>query len=127
MRFWSELEPGDHLIAAMHDEANDRWVKMISDKTDGSVDAISLCDVLSVAESTSFEYNTLTKVITLKVKDGVSVTVTNSKGAAVNGVVVSSANEMTITTASLAAGRYRVVLSKGDDSAELYFVVGSEE
>lgn len=127
MRFWSALQRGDHLIAAMYDEANSRWVKMISDKTDGSVDTIPLCDVLSVAESTSFEYNTLTKVITLKVKDGVSVAVTTAEGAAVNGAVVSSANEITITTASLAAGRYRVVLSKGSDSAELYFVVGSEE
>jgi hypothetical protein len=91
------------------------------------VDTIPLCDVLSVAESTSFEYNTLTKVITLKVKDGVSVAVTTAEGVAVNGAVVSSANEITITTSSLAAGRYRVILSKGNDSAELYFVVGSEE
>lgn len=127
LQFSSELEFGDHLIAAMYDSRKGKWVKMLAEKTEGAVDAIPLCDAASIAQSTTFEYNTQTKVITLGVKDGVSASVLTEAGAVVDGVVQSSGNVVTIAAASLEAGRYRLTLSKDSEVHEMYFVVGSEE
>ena len=127
LQFSSELEFGDHLIAAMYDSRKGKWVKMLAEKTEGAVDAIPLCDAASIAQSTSFEYNTQTKVITLGVKDGVSASVLTEAGAVADGVVQSSGNVVTVATASLEPGRYRLILSKASEAHEMYFVVGSEE
>lgn len=127
MVFYSQLDFGYQLIAAMYDDNKGKWIKLITDKTDGSVDAIALYDAFSIEKSTSFEYNTLTKVITLGVKDGVSASVLTEAGAVVDGVVQSSGNVVTVATASLEPGRYRLVLSKASEAHEMYFVVGSEE
>lgn len=127
MVFYSQLDFGYQLIAAMYDEDKGKWIKLITDKTDGSVDAIALYDAFSIEKSTSFEYNTQTKVITLGVKDGVSASVLTEAGAVVDGVVQSSGNVVTVATASLEPGRYRLILSKASEAHEMYFVVGSEE
>lgn len=127
LQFSSELEFGDHLIAAMYDSRKGKWVKMLAEKTEGAVDAIPLCDAASIAQSTTFEYNTQTKVITLGVKDGVSASVLTEAGAVADGVVQSSGNVVTVATASLEPGRYRLILSKASEAHEMYFVVGSEE
>lgn len=124
--FTSELDFGYKLIAAMYDERNERWVKIIGDKTDGSVDAIPLYEEFSVGASTSFEYNTMTKVITLKVKNGVSATVFAADGMEIEGIVESVPYVINIDTASLTSGRYKLVVYKGAESVELYFIIDSE-
>lgn len=127
MVFYSQLDFGYQLIAAMYDENKGKWVKLITDKTDGSVDAIPLYDAFSIEKSTSFEYNTRTKVITLVVKDGVTASVLTEAGSEADDVVQASGNVVTIATASLEPGRYKLVLSKAGETHQMYFVVGSEE
>lgn len=125
LTFVSDLNFGDKLIAAMYDARNERWVKMLAEKTDGASDAIPLCDEYSIAESTSFEYNTATRIITLTVKDGVCAYVTAEDGSTVDDVVHHAEGYITIDTSSLKEGRYGLYLYKGKEEVELLFTVGS--
>lgn len=127
LTFYSDLDFGYQLIAAMYDEGKGKWVKFIADRASGAPDAIPLYDAFSIEKSTVVNYNTETKVITLTVKDGVSLEVLTDAGSVVDGVVQSEGNVMTVAAASLSSGRYRFVLRKNDEVKELVFVVGSGE
>lgn len=122
----SELEVGDQLIAVIWDEANYKWQQMRGDKSEGVVDAIPLYDELTIEESTSFEYSTLTKCINLKMKSDVNVKLKHPSGNIVNMETAVGTDDISIDTGSLKSGRYCLILSKGKEYKELYFVVDNE-
>lgn len=124
--FNNDLEVGDQLIAVIWDEANQKWQHMRGDKSEGVVDAIPLYDALTIEESTSFDYSTLTKFINIKVKSGVDVKLKHPSGNIVNMETSVGINEVSIDTSSLKSGRYCLILSKGKEYKELYFVVDNE-
>ena len=123
LKFKSDLNFGDCLIAAMYDERNSKWVKFIADQTNGSVDAIPLC---SIAGTTSFEYNTSTRIITLNTKNGLEAYVVTEGGTVIDGAVEYAERTITIDTSSMEKGRYRLCLYNKYEETELVFVVGEK-
>ena len=66
-------------------------------------------------------------MITMTVKDGVDVSLSDDAGNNVGTVMVKEGNDVEISTFDLASGRYEIVLTKSFERKALSFVVGHSE
>lgn len=121
------LDIGDQLILVYWNRATNKWEKVRGNPDNGIIDSIPLTDKLRIDESTSFSFNTLTREVSIITKGDVQIVITGPSGEEV-GTFLSVLNEpVLLDTSSLAAGKYKVVLTKNDECVELYFVVGQKE
>lgn len=84
-------------------------------------------DEYSIDESTSLEFDRNTRKLKVKVKDGVTVSLTTSDGKALEDRVVMSGNTATIRTDDLSKGTYLLKLSKGSENRELKLQLGTAQ
>lgn len=129
--FTKPLAVGDHVACQVYDQARYGWVKVLGAIYGPSVeppqDEIHLCDELTIGETTTFSYDRTTGMITMTVKDGVDVSLSDDAGNNVGTVMVKEGNDVEISTFDLASGRYEIVLTKSFERKVLSFVVGHSE
>lgn len=121
-----DLNIGDRLICVFWNNRTGQWEK-VNAHMEGIVDFIPLADQYALGESTSFSFNTKTREIVLITKRGVEVVVTGPSGELVASAVSVQNEPVTIPTADLPAGRYKIALTKNAEYAEFYVVLGTKE
>ena len=119
------IDFGYTLIGQYYDSDFEEWKKIRTDRTEWAVEKIALADEFSIAESTTFKYENSARMITLTTKKGVEVACFG------NGVECtvdnSETNTFMIDAAPLDAGVYTIRFSKGSETHELRFVVGTKK
>lgn len=119
------IDFGYTLIGQYYDSDFEEWKKIRADRTEWAVEKIALADEFSIAESTTFKYENSTRMITLTTKKGVEVACFgNGIEYAVDN---SETNTFMIDAAPLDAGVYTIRFSKGSETHELRFVVGTKK
>ena len=122
--FNTELDFGYRLIAIIWDYNDQRWEKIPGNVEKGVVDFIPLYDQYTIDESTGFSFNTETRQVTLSVKSGVTVALFNPAGEDISSSITLQDKKAIVDTKTLAPGRYRVALTKGQEYKEFYFTTG---
>lgn len=120
------VQVGDQLIAVYYDNETSSWVKIRGSREYGITDSIQLTDGKVLESTTSLRYDSARRKVTLKVAEGVSVTVYDSAGADLSSFVSASGDEMVIDASDFAGGRYKLVLQNDTEVKELYFVLGEK-
>ena len=122
--FTTELDFGYRLIAIIWDYTNNVWKKIPSNSEKNCPDFIPLYDQYLIDECTSVTFNTESREVTLGVKAGVELTLYSPAGEDITSLVDKQDKKAVIRTDGLEPGRYRVVLTKGDEYKEFYFKTG---
>jgi hypothetical protein len=122
-----DLRVGDRLIAVFWDNETSKWKKIRGNVDYGVVDFIPLTDQYDLGESTSFSFNTKTREIILMTKGDVDFVVIGPSGEQVASVVTVQNEPVVVPTADLPAGRYKMILTKNEEYAEYYVVLGTKE
>lgn len=118
------LSEGDRVWLRYRGINSLEWKRMPTQEGTVSEIIVKPADGKSISESTSFSYNKATKIILLKTKKNVSYTVTSITGGQVLSGTADASNEIRIDAGTLAAGKYTLILQKGDSRKELTFVTG---
>lgn len=111
--------PGDMLIAQFYNNVTREWEMVRGNIDEGVIEGIYLSEA-TIEQSTTLEYIHKSRSFNLKVKNGVTVTCRSSDGADV-AVSKNGDGSYTVNVEGLAAGRYYLDLSKGDEFKRLIF------
>jgi len=84
-------------------------------------------DKHTIDESTSLEYNRMTRKLKVQTKDGVNVSFVSPDGTSLDDRVSKSGNTVTVNTEDLTKGIYLLKLSKGKENRELKLKLGSAQ
>lgn len=125
--FTTDLDFGYQLIAIIWNYQTNKWDKIRSNREHNNPDFIPLFDQYTIEECTNFSFNTDTRDIVIAVKEGVNLALYDSAGNDISSSVVVGDKKATISTKSMAPGKYRVVLTKGEEYKEFDFVTGEKE
>ena len=104
----------------------DKWEYPLYDLSSDIVAEIFVTDETTLAEVTSLSYNKTSGEMVVETKDGVNWTLTNSSGASVTDCVTYEVTTLTIQTAELAKGTYKLALKRDADSLELTLKMGTK-
>lgn len=125
------IEEGDQLIMVYRHTANDPWEAIPYDvETPGFVGAIDLmssaeAEAPSIEEHTAFAYDKSARIITLTTLEGTKIVLLRDGKEVLSGSAAKS--PFTIQTGDLAAGRYTIRLTLGEDSKEVEIILGTNE
>lgn len=84
-------------------------------------------DKYTIAESTSLEYDRVTRKLKVQVKEGVDVSFISSDGKPLSSRVNKVGNTATINAEGLSKGTYLLKFSKGDEKHELKIQLGTAQ
>ena len=111
--------PGDMLIAQFYNNLTKEWEIVRGNSDEGVIESVYLSEA-TIEQSTTLKYIHKSRSFNLSVKNGVAVTCQSSEGADVP-VAKNSDGSYTVNVGGLAAGKYYLDLSKGDEFKRLIF------
>ena len=103
------METGD-LVRAYFRADNGEWTPIYCDSTEELIDVIELDRAITAEGSSVMTYNKAAQTLTIKTKDGVTITVASMAGGSTDGYVTINGSTVVMDLAKMPAGTYTVTL-----------------
>lgn len=108
-RITDPVETGD-LVRAYFRADNGEWTPIYCDSTEELIDVIELDRAITAEGSSVMTYNKAAQTLTIKTKDGVTITVASMAGGSTDGYVTINGSTVVMDLAKMPAGTYTVTL-----------------